>query len=201
VRDALTGAAGRARRKARAHGVPAWLLALRPEREATRTWPHDRPGLSRAARRRDRAARCARQAVIVASWEATAAAAGTRAAFPWLDPRVLDLCLALPQRHFLPAARDKGLLRAAFADALPDSVTTRGKDGEPATEHQRAMVLQLGPAWWDRHVRGGALERAGLAPAPALADLLARVRTGGPDDVFRFLAAVSLGAWCRARGL
>jgi asparagine synthase (glutamine-hydrolysing) len=55
---------------------------------------------------------------------------------PFLDVDFASFCIALPARLKVTAEQDKLILRQAFADAWPNSVRSRGKQGFGAPVHQ-----------------------------------------------------------------
>jgi asparagine synthase (glutamine-hydrolysing) len=56
-------------------------------------------------------------------------ASGLEARAPLLDHHVVELAFRIPSRHKLRGGRGKRVLRAAFADLLPEPVLRRGKMG------------------------------------------------------------------------
>jgi asparagine synthetase B (glutamine-hydrolysing) len=201
VRHAVTGDAGALRRKARACATPAWLVAARPAPGDAATYPAPRRGLRAGHERRERSAWCARQGVVLSFRHAWGEVLGLHVGVPLLDRRLLDLAVSFPPEHFLPDPRDRRLLRDAFADDLPRAAAARGKSAASAQSGLRTDLAAHGLAWMDRHVRGGALETAGLAPWRELEAWTRRAADGAPHDVYRAYAFAGLGAWCRSRGI
>jgi asparagine synthase (glutamine-hydrolysing) len=53
---------------------------------------------------------------------------------PYCDTRLVQYCYDLPQDLLSQGRREKGLLRAAVADLLPEKVLNRPKSAYPATQ-------------------------------------------------------------------
>jgi asparagine synthase (glutamine-hydrolysing) len=185
----------------RTASLPPWLAHL-ARRLGPPAWePTARPGLRGAAAARDRALRSARQGVIVEWGRAASRAFGFRVAHPFLDAAVEDVAVAVPQALHVDGAREKALLRAAFASDFPPIVAEQRKDESPGSlARAREEVDRRWPGWVERFVRAGALERAGVARRDL--ESMGRVASGADvASLHRPRAVVAIEAWCRARGL
>ncbi|MGE5469624.1 MAG: asparagine synthase (glutamine-hydrolyzing) [Bacteroidota bacterium] len=133
-----------------------------------------------------------------------AMASGIEARYPFLDPDVVDFCLALPRRHKLMGLRDKLALRQLAAGRLPAAVSARRK------QPFRAPIAPalFGPAAagrFDDLLDEHALDGLGWINAPAVGRLLRRVRgqegrVGGEREEMGLVGVLTLAMWARAFG-
>lgn len=130
-------------------------------------------------------------------YDRVASAAAVEPRDPFLDRRVVALCVALPGAQKLGSGWPKAVLRRAMAGRMPDAVRwRRGKEhlGSAFT----TALLQKTPGRIQAHIEGNS---DALAP---YVDVDALRRTSGPcfengastraDAVY---AAAHLGAWLR----
>lgn len=104
-----------------------------------------------------------------------AMAHGVEVRYPFLDPDVIDFCMALPKRHKLLGLRDKLVLRRLAARRLPVEVSRRRK---------QPFRAPMGPVLFGPEARGqfddlleaGNLGQEGLVDGAPAALLLAKAR-------------------------
>lgn len=113
--------------------------------------------------------------------------------YPFLDPRVVQFCNALPASAKLPALREKVLLREAAQRWLPPEITRRRKRPYRAPIH-RCFGAAEAPAYIAECFSETALRSAGIfAPSPA-ARLFQAVRAGrtiGETDEMALIGILS----------
>ncbi len=80
-------------------------------------------------------------AMRMETWASWSAASGFQYRYPFLDRRVLEYVISLPQEMLFPDGRSRGLSEDAFKDALPLNIVK----ADPANERKRAIVRDL--AW------------------------------------------------------
>lgn len=107
-----------------------------------------------------------------------AMAHGIEARYPFLDPDVVDFCLALPKRHKMIGLRDKVALRRLAAQRLPPAVSARRK------QPFRAPIGQVlfGPeanGRFDHALSESALAELGVVDPAAVRHLLRKARHQG----------------------
>lgn len=107
-----------------------------------------------------------------------AMAHGVEARYPFLDPEVVDFCLALPKRHKLLGLRDKLALRRLAAHRLPPEIWGRRKQPFRAPIGAALFGPDSGGRF-DAVLTDAALAGDGLIDAPAAGALLAKARRQG----------------------
>lgn len=100
--------------------------------------------------------------LLACQGDRVAMAHGVEARYPFLDPRFVDYCLALPDRHKMLGTRDKLALRRLAARHLPAAIWNRRKQPYRAPIAAALAVPSNGPA------------AADLLDGRAVAALLAR---------------------------
>ena len=137
-------------------------------------------------------------AAAVARYHRVAAAFGIEARHPFLDLRVVELCLSVPWNLLMSGGWSKRIVREAGAGLLPDEVLWR-----------RGRWVRLGPHFLERYVaaRKTALLRGVEDDIATLADFLdadkvrraaARYRDGADQDVGETLWQMNrLATWLR----
>jgi asparagine synthase (glutamine-hydrolysing) len=110
----------------------------------------------------------------------------------------MELCLSIPTWLWLRGGRNRAVVRAAFADLLPEEVILRRTKGRlesmcaRAYEANRETIASL--------LLDGEMKRRGLLDLLRLEPYL---RAEGPprdDDYFRIFDLVSLELWLRSVG-
>lgn len=129
---------------------------------------------------------------------------GIEARYPFLDPEVVDLCLALPKRDKLRGLQDKLILRRLAMRLLPAEIANRRK------QPFRAPIAPalFGPAargHFDDLLSESALSAIGWIDTGAAARLLQRVRGrgegfGGEREEMGMLGILTLSIWGRVFG-
>jgi asparagine synthase (glutamine-hydrolysing) len=117
--------------------------------------------------------------------------------FPFLDYRVVDLCGRLPSRLKLRGLTDKYLLRKLAREWLPDEIWRRGKRPYRAPIH-RSFFNDGTRDYLDAVLAPDALAAAGCFHAPAVAQLVAKVRPGttvSETDQMALAGIVSTQLW------
>ena len=181
--------------------IPLWL-SLRVRGVAPLAdRPPARVGLVGAAADRDRALRCACQGAIVGWCRMGDRMSGIRSAFPFLDPAVEDFVVALPQEHFAAGRRQKGLLRLAYRDALPEVEVQRAKDGTTNKGIVQAYAKAYGTSWAARHLEGGPLERLDLLPRRHAPAAMAAAADHGGSPVGRAISLIWISCWAAENDL
>lgn len=107
-----------------------------------------------------------------------AMAHGIEARYPFLDPELVDFCLALPRRHKLRGLRDKLALRRVASRRLPSEIWARRK--QPFRAPIAAALF--GPeaqGRFDDLLSARALATPGWVNAPVAGRLLRRAREEG----------------------
>ncbi|MGE5516830.1 MAG: asparagine synthase (glutamine-hydrolyzing) [Bacteroidota bacterium] len=107
-----------------------------------------------------------------------AMAHGVEARYPFLDPNVVDFCLALPQRHKMIGLRDKMALRRLAARRLPQAVSARRKQPFRAPIG-RALFGPEAEGRFDDALGDHALAQLGLVDVAAVGQLLRKARQQG----------------------
>ena len=136
-------------------------------------------------------------AAALERYHRVAAAHGVEARHPFLDRRVVTLCLALPWERKLRDGWSKWIVRQALRDLIPDEVRWR-----------RGRFVRLGPAFLQAAIGAlrPVLESELASGLPDLAPFLdrRRVRTtvdrfrrGDPAAGERVWQAVALNSWLR----
>lgn len=106
-----------------------------------------------------------------------AMAHGVEARYPFLDPDVVDYCLALPKRHKLMGLRDKLALRRVAARHLPASVWGRRK--QPFRAPTTAALFGPDSGWPEALL--AELPDLPLVDGEAARKLVERARRGGGE--------------------
>jgi asparagine synthase (glutamine-hydrolysing) len=117
--------------------------------------------------------------------------------FPFLDYRVVELCGRLPSRLKLRGLTDKYLLRKLAAEWLPEEIWRRGKRPYRAPIH-RSFFNNGTRDYMDAIVAPDALAAAGYFHPPAVAQLVAKVRSGAmvsETDEMALAGIVSTQLW------
>lgn len=107
-----------------------------------------------------------------------AMAHGIEARYPFLDPEMVDFCLALPKRHKLLGLRDKIALRRLAAQRLPPAVSARRKQPFRAPIGQ-ALFGPEAKGYFDQALSDSALSDLGIVEPDAVRQLLRKARHQG----------------------
>jgi len=115
--------------------------------------------------------------------------------YPFLDPDFADVAAAVPARHRLNGLSEKHVLKAAFADLVPDEVLSRPKQPYRAPD-AASFVGADAPAWVADVLSYEAVAEAGVFRPEVVTRLhekarAARGRPLGNTDNMRFVAALS----------
>jgi len=118
--------------------------------------------------------------------------------FPFLDHRVIEMAGRLPPRLKLGALREKRVLRAAFADLLPERIAQRVK--QPYRSPDSASFIRDGAPlrYVEELLSPAAVTRTGYFEPRAVALLLAKGRAGkiiGFADNMAFVGILSTQLW------
>lgn len=108
--------------------------------------------------------------------EPVLAGQGVALAMPYLDPSVIQVALASPDRHLIGLRQEKRLLRAACADLLPASMRGLRKTIQ-RLNHDHRLADALEPLLRDLDLARSLADR-GLVAAEDIAPLLAREADG-----------------------
>lgn len=202
IRPVVPRAVWDAGRWARRRGGPPGIPPIHPEL-ARRVGLADR--LLEAERRRRTAAGNARRdhawrlaapglATILQSLDAAAAARSLEIRDPFLDRRVVELCLALPADQKLRGGRSRGVLRRAMADVLPPEVRDR-----PGKADFRPLLKRALAAFGRDRLDALFADEAVLAPfvdLPALRGAYRRyLAAGAHPDTYAVWKAATLARW------
>lgn len=104
---------------------------------------------------------------------------GIEARYPYLDPAVVDYCLALPKRFKLRGMNDKIALRKLAARRLPDVISGRRKQPFRAPIGQ-ALFGPEAKGRFDHALSAAALTETGLVDVPIARQLIDKAhRQGG----------------------
>lgn len=107
-----------------------------------------------------------------------AMAHGIEARYPFLDPDLVDFCLALPKRHKLIGLRDKMALRRLGARRLPPAVSARRKQPFRAPIGQ-ALFGPEAKGRFDPALSESTLAELGVVEPVAIRQLLRKARHQG----------------------
>lgn len=111
-----------------------------------------------------------------------AMAHGVEARYPFLDPEVVDFCLALPRRHKLRGLKDKLTLRRVAARRLPSEIWMKRK--QPFRAPIATAILEPGAEGrFEDLLDAAALAANGWINVPAASQLLRRLRERGGHAV------------------
>ena len=95
--------------------------------------------------------------------------------YPYLDPEVVEFGASLAARHKLFGLEEKWILRQAFADLIPASITSRPKQPYRAPD---ASVL-MAADWLDDVTSPDAVTAAGLFEPRVVQGLIMKARARG----------------------
>lgn len=113
--------------------------------------------------------------LLACQGDRVAMAHGVEARYPFLDPEVVDYCLALPKRHKMLGLRDKLALRRLAARRLPPAVSARRKQPFRAPIGRALFGAEAGDAFADL-LSDAALGRLGVVDTAAARQLLTKAR-------------------------
>lgn len=124
---------------------------------------------------------------------------GVELRYPFLDPDVVELALALPDRHKLLGLHDKVVLRRAASRVLPREIWDRPK--QPFRAPMSSALLGTAPsAYIESLLSDEAIRRIGLLDEDAVRHLVARGRQAagrrpGEREEMALIGVVTLQAW------
>jgi asparagine synthase (glutamine-hydrolysing) len=131
---------------------------------------------------------------VLQTLDAGAAAAGLELRDPFLDRRVVELCLSLPAEQKLRDGQSRGVLRRAMADVLPAEVRDR-----PGKAEFRPLLAAALRAFGSARLDALLGDEAALAPfvhLPALRAARQRHAAGGRwADAYAVWKAATLALW------
>jgi asparagine synthase (glutamine-hydrolysing) len=128
-------------------------------------------------------------------------AASVESRAPFLDYRLVELCLALPATTLCQDGRTKALLRQALHGVLPPAVAERRDKVGFATPEARLMLGPLRPLVLEL-LGSPAMEQRGLYDCAALRRMYADAAAGrGALDSYALWKALNVELWLRNCGL
>jgi len=119
---------------------------------------------------------------------------GVEARVPFLDHRVVELCIALGDEHKMKRAETKRALRVAMQGVLPERVRTR-QDKLGFSTPEREWLSGPLRAFVDAGVREALVRFGDLFDAARVRELAGAMLDGGREVDFTLWRIVSLGAW------
>jgi asparagine synthase (glutamine-hydrolysing) len=124
---------------------------------------------------------------------------GVELRYPFLDPNVAELALAMPDRFKLSGLRDKVVLRRAASKVLPREVWERPKQPFRAPPMSSALLGAPG-GYFDSLLTEASIRRVGLLDTQAVRHLVDRGRSAvgrmpGEREEMALIGAVTLQAW------
>jgi len=185
--------------------VPAWIdptFARSVDLDA-RLWEpalvRGPGGFARADQRRF--LQSASEAILKEGLERSAAASGVELRHPFLDRRLVELALSLPERQRQRAGRTKVALREAMRDRLPPAVHARLLKAELSECYGRALdaVGSVYPLTESPLVEHGWVDRSRVR---SMERAFAASRARGDDGFCHVMLALwmmhAVAAWCRS---
>jgi asparagine synthase (glutamine-hydrolysing) len=139
--------------------------------------------------------------VAVERYDRVSAAYGVEARHPFLDKRVIELCLSLPWDQKFGHGWPKRILRHAMAGTLPDAVRWRRSAWEHLGWAFWAALLGLERHLMDQVVQGGLATVSPFVDAAAVRTAYRRYRaTGDIDAGIKVWEATALSSWLGRAG-
>lgn len=118
--------------------------------------------------------------------------------FPFLDSRIVALCLSLPAGRHFGDGFDKALLREAMVGVLPESIRSRTRPAHFSEPERRQVDEWNRGIIWAR-LREALVERYGLLSPAEFDDaaMFQGVQAFGGSDHRRFLLMLAVSTWLR----
>ena len=139
--------------------------------------------------------------VAVERYDRVSAAYGVEARHPFLDKRVIELCLSLPWDQKFGRGWPKRILRHAMSGILPDAVRWRRGGWEHLGWAFWAALLNLRRHLMDEVVQGGLATVSQYVNVPAVRTAYRRYRaTGDMDEGVKVWEATALSSWLGRTG-
>jgi asparagine synthase (glutamine-hydrolysing) len=126
-------------------------------------------------------------------------AVGVESRAPFLDHRLVELCMACPPDWLMRDGRTKALLRDSLQDVLPDAVSQRADKIGFAAPELRYLQGPLATLLRDT-LSGSQLAECGLLDEAALLSAL-HTSTASPATSHAAWKALSVELWLRAFSL
>lgn len=120
---------------------------------------------------------------------------GIEARLPFLDYRLVEFCLGLPEHHKMADGWTKRVLRESMRGVLPESVRTRRDKLGFATAEEEWMRGRYLPEF--QSLVGRAIQDAGGVLTPAAREKSGRILAGTEKFSFLPWRIISFGAWLR----
>jgi len=120
---------------------------------------------------------------------------GVEARLPFLDYRLVEFCLGLPEEHKIAGGWTKRVLREAMRDRLPEAVRTR-RDKLGFATAEEVWMRERQPAAF-RQLATEAVDAAGGMLTPAARVQAERMISGQERFGFRTWRMISFGIWLR----
>lgn len=136
---------------------------------------------------------------ILRTEDRSSMAAGVESRAPFLDHRLVELCLGARPEWLVHDGRTKALLRDSLADVLPPAIADRRDKigfGAPELRYLQGPLLPL----WAMVCADSQLGRAGLLDVPALAAAVSSP-SASPAVSHAAWKALSVELWLRTFGL
>ena len=94
--------------------------------------------------------------------------------YPFLDHRLVELAVRMPERHKLDGFREKRVLRAAFADMLPKAIVERSK--QPFQAPLGSAILETGSSYVTEMLSAETTRAKGYFDPVAVTAMVERLR-------------------------
>jgi len=137
--------------------------------------------------------------LLAAQGDRVAMAHGVEGRYPFLDHRVFELSVRLPDHRKLDAElNDKVALREMAANVLPPGIAGRPKQPYRAPEVTPFLGGEATPEWVEEALSPHALRAAGVFDERRVAGLLRRCRSGratGPREGMALVGILSTQVW------
>lgn len=117
---------------------------------------------------------------------------------PFLDRRLVETTLAIPQSQLNRPGQTRDLMRRAFVDLLPNAVLTRRSKGYASPPLMRVFRRRIEEM--RHHMAELELVRGGWLAESKFGDWVSSFRAGQTESLTLMLSALKLEFWLRAHG-
>lgn len=111
---------------------------------------------------------------------------------PFVDSRILDVCLSVPVAHLAGPSAYKPVLRRALCDLYPSSLVARTTKGTFTSDYYQGLRTNL-PSLLD--LADGRLARLGIIDAEPLRATLEAAAAGAPTALYTLDTVLGIEAW------